>query len=468
MIRNILISVNFNIDSNPRRKQVFSNTLVEPKRSNRSLPVVINGLLASESRSRTGEPSGNENSNSDHESLFITGDPDDENMIDSTAVEISNAKNVPLHQMSKLNPSANPFNPTPVINGNSAINSTTHENAGSFGRPTPIVSMTPTLGKSTSATTVDTPSLSNSTSQAQQPPKFNFFPSETTIPMTSDSSAPLATATTPLINLPTSSSNPTPQPKKSLFHSSSIFSPDPTKFSFATSPLFEAANAKNDSKVAEVSTSKSLFPSLENAKNFDLSPQLPLKVTTPIASSSALFPSSLSVPKLPETSTAATPKISSQLFPATVQTTQATPPTNIKPIPPSFASLSKSGPKEEASKALKPIPAHELIAASNVGSSSDSTNLTLQEPIPSKSTTTASNSLNPAPSRFVPSLSPAQQAKVSPPEPDPRPAVLDSLANSMMLDDAGLLEQFLEYTLGPIIQESFYQVDDERSWETAR
>ena len=35
------------------------------------------------------------------------------------------------------------------------------------------------------------------------------------------------------------------------------------------------------------------------------------------------------------------------------------------------------------------------------------------------------------------------------------------------MDDEGLLKQFVEYTIGPIIAASFRQVKDERSWTKA-
>ena len=43
----------------------------------------------------------------------------------------------------------------------------------------------------------------------------------------------------------------------------------------------------------------------------------------------------------------------------------------------------------------------------------------------------------------------------------------NELANAVMRDDNGLLQQFLEYTVGPMITSSIAQVQDERSWEEA-
>jgi len=37
----------------------------------------------------------------------------------------------------------------------------------------------------------------------------------------------------------------------------------------------------------------------------------------------------------------------------------------------------------------------------------------------------------------------------------------------MMMDDEGLLSQFIEYTIGPVVAASFHQIKDERSWAKA-
>jgi hypothetical protein len=49
-----------------------------------------------------------------------------------------------------------------------------------------------------------------------------------------------------------------------------------------------------------------------------------------------------------------------------------------------------------------------------------------------------------------------------------RPAALHALSESLMLDDDGLLQQFIEYTIGPIVTASIRQVQEERSWQQAR
>lgn len=45
--------------------------------------------------------------------------------------------------------------------------------------------------------------------------------------------------------------------------------------------------------------------------------------------------------------------------------------------------------------------------------------------------------------------------------------MLSELADAVMRDDHGLLQQFLEYTIGPLITSSMAQLQDEQSWEEA-
>lgn len=50
---------------------------------------------------------------------------------------------------------------------------------------------------------------------------------------------------------------------------------------------------------------------------------------------------------------------------------------------------------------------------------------------------------------------------------DPESSVSNELANAVMRDNNGLLQQFLEYTIGSMIASSIAQLQDERSWEEA-
>ena len=50
---------------------------------------------------------------------------------------------------------------------------------------------------------------------------------------------------------------------------------------------------------------------------------------------------------------------------------------------------------------------------------------------------------------------------------DPRSVALDELSRIMLLEDNGIIQQFIEFTVGPIIKASIAQFDDESSWKEA-
>ena len=60
------------------------------------------------------------------------------------------------------------------------------------------------------------------------------------------------------------------------------------------------------------------------------------------------------------------------------------------------------------------------------------------------------------------------KSKPTPTKKDHRLQALDTLSKAMLLDDGGLLQQFVEHTIGPIISAAFRQRKDELSWERAR
>ena len=67
----------------------------------------------------------------------------------------------------------------------------------------------------------------------------------------------------------------------------------------------------------------------------------------------------------------------------------------------------------------------------------------------------------------TPSLSNATLLPAGDTQFDTESSVLSELADAVMRDDHGLLQQFLEYTVGPLIISSMAQLQDERSWEEA-
>lgn len=51
--------------------------------------------------------------------------------------------------------------------------------------------------------------------------------------------------------------------------------------------------------------------------------------------------------------------------------------------------------------------------------------------------------------------------------PHQRSAVLNTLSDAIMHDVDGLLHQFVEYMVGPVIVNSLREIKDERSWNRA-
>lgn len=99
---------------------------------------------------------------------------------------------------------------------------------------------------------------------------------------------------------------------------------------------------------------------------------------------------------------------------------------------------------EPTSSDLTPVP-----------STRDNGPKTVQEPASDSQTTT------------TPSLSNATILPAGDTQLDPESSVLSELADAVMRDDHGLLQQFLEYTIGPLITSSMAQLQDEQSWEEA-
>lgn len=67
---------------------------------------------------------------------------------------------------------------------------------------------------------------------------------------------------------------------------------------------------------------------------------------------------------------------------------------------------------------------------------------------------------------FTPAAPLAQQEKETV-RSDSRSRVLDSISTSLVLDDGGIMDQFLEFTLADVINDAARQVEDERSWTKA-
>jgi len=453
----------------------------------------------------------------DSESLFINGDSDEEKELQRSRSRSPQDRNVVNVDAPKLNAAATPFNPfVPANLGASSQNSFP---STTFGRPSsnPLTtqnppSSTPTFNFSSKPATQEafgnneTPKFdflaaanakkgeeSKETPKAfsnKEPKTFNFFPStgKTRATHNSMKSSPFGTvpegakgvfgqppAASPTVkpsvpaqsplNIPSSSVETTAplQPKSVLDQPSA--SPAPPSFSFGTSPLFNLDAPKQNDKTEQVATSSAL-PDFEGK-----APGTAITKPDDDVSKSAFFPT-LTAPPGPTpilfapTAQPAIPSISTQpeifkastaLFPnfLTTETAPASPPS--KP-------QETSAPLQPASFFPKPknietsLPQPPAISLTN------------QSQPPAQPKAQGPNILATSSSKAADNASTqARQGTQTPKQPqtNPRSLLLDKLSDALMLEDNGLLQQFIEFTVGPIITSSIAQLADEESWEEA-
>lgn len=497
MANSIKINANKRTDTNPRRKQPFSFNLVEQKRRGRTLPATINGLTAAQAQTQglvIEDNSDNEGSAAnDGESLFL---PDQtgstrlarEPTVNGVTPSVTSTQEEKGEVASKASPLFQ-FKPSTPSFPTSEKPHDTPTGIWSFGKPSgPISSTQPT-------NPVDTPSFDPSKPANYSPfsdlnkpetkpgPFSNLNQPDSTPSSLNNSKKPNTTpglfgfsdrqdSTVPTFTTAGSTGQAHQDPSSTSSPSRSIFDAKPnstassTKISFGTSPLFsqnEIGKSTQPEKKDEISNSSPAASAPPAA--YDLqpsgSPFAFLKHAKPIAPSSPL------PPQAPDNHIEKKPAQRS--------------------LPPPFSS---------------PIPPSALASGSHFQSTQQSnhpdanSNLDFTRPIATSSTPfsffppkTTENSPEQrkdqtAPTTATPAFKTQQltstksppsnragdpsEAAVATTPPNPRPAVLDALAESLMMDDRGLLQQFIEYTVGPIVHHAFLEVEDDRSWHQAR
>ena len=479
------------IDTNPRRKQTFSKNLVEKKRLGRTLPAVISGLTVSESRAKgqieeSSASEGSPASKADDEPLFLNDDLY-ENPSEGFKPTANNGTAETPASLTLSRPSTNTFSSTesiaPFQNTHTPAASTIPKPLSNFPLPASSTFGQPTgppKAPNTSETPIST-EVSRSTSMsspAKTPPVFSFTtPAALTVgtlssPFTTGQNGlqqPTLTNQQPqgIFGQPSVSNIATTPPImtikspfdfKAMPSTTSSFAPLQTKHSVDTNPLHHSRTPFSPStplSTADPSPVKpfafpsqvpktsnaSLFPSLSSTVNdpvpatlnqtkpilFSSSPQVTSASTTLDAPKTAKLPHPGFVFNLPPSSS---PDPSQQKFAFTI-----TPPTLQFPseYPPILHPPTSSNTMEN----LLPTSNAELALSSK--------------------TLSAKPSLQRIPSH--------EQTKIGPPKPDPRSKALDQLAVAFVNDDDGLLQQFLEYTISPIIVKAMDQVKAERSRE---
>lgn len=479
---------------------------MESKRLGRTLPAVINGLSAAQAQSQgfIEVPSDADTASmATSEPLFV-GESDD----DSTSSRSRSDSPEKIQDVNgkapRLNPATTPFDPNPATTSTTPVNPNPFSAATTFGKPssTQIQSIsTPVFDFNSKPTNqaAHNPFQSNephkfnffppadSTKAAElkgvpdvvgskEPPKFSLIPSQSA-PMTEGISngsvlsrfaPPMGkklifgqpsttipgTTTTGADKSPTSTEAAVPPKPQSVFDRPSALSAPPV-FSFGTSPLFGSAGTEpkvHDSKVTTIQTLQEEVADTSAPQQKDAAIQPPTS-TTPLAPKPTPF--SLFPPSDPLTKRTNPPPATSLKFPTSNDTQLPTPEPqlNLRSSQPSSIfqpSTAPTFPSPLSSPSTKPLDASQKLPSVLDPTTSNSrafSGSTLIKPSGSQHSQEPSNS---APSHL-----------------DPRSVALDKLSRIMLLEDNGIIQHFVEFTVGPIIKASIAQFDDESSWKEA-
>lgn len=140
---------------------------------------------------------------------------------------------------------------------------------------------------------------------------------------------------------------------------------------------------------------------------------------------------------------------STHSFPSAFQSSTLQASDHSDPIPsqqPSRPSVFSAAPASPAIPAT-PVP-HQQRTQSNVPASNPAIS--------------GNNSISSASTQFAPPSSPPKPAL-----PNPRPAALDKVTDGLVFDNGGLLQQYIEMTIAPIMRSAIAQFEDEESWREA-
>lgn len=454
---------------------------MESKRLGRTLPAVINGLSAAQAQSQgfIEVPSDADTASvANSESLFV-GESDDES--NSARSRSESPQKIPdvNGRAPQLNPAATPFDPKPTTSTAPA-------------HPNPFAATT-TFGKpsGTQIQSNSTPVFSfssKSTNQAAQnpfeskiPPKSSFFPSQPA-PTTEGHSngfslSPFAPPMEkkPIFGQPSTTfpatTNPetikaiaqktatpieaaVPSKPNSVFDQPAALSAPPV-FSFETSPLFGSAPTEpkaHDSKANQSQISGEKPPSVSAPQQKDAAIKPPTSTTALTSKSTpfSLFPPSDRLTK--ETNH---PPAAPSNFPTSKETLLPTP----------EPQLNSKSPQPSAIFPSSTTPTFQPPLSSPISKSSEA----VQKPTSFLEPTASNSQALSGPTLFQPSGSQfgKEQATSAPSQLDPKSVALDKLSRLMLLEDNGVIQHFIEFTVGPIIKSSIAQYNDELSWKEA-
>ncbi|KAI4151966.1 MAG: hypothetical protein LQ341_000803 [Variospora aurantia] len=467
-------------DANANRKQAFSANLVEQKRHGRTFPAVVNGLTAAQAQAQgyivDDSPDNDDSTSTNNESLFL---PDRPAIHEPASQPVTNGADTqeppkikekirdgPSGSISFLQPSAKPFSFSDISTPNTST-------ANFFGRPSISTSSQPTTQPfSTGFNIAD--KTKNSPFDEQSKPEAASSPFSKINQAVSKS--PSFNFAKPFTEQAQSSFNPTTSSTSSHFSVQPPSTSDsPSKVNFGASPLFNfpgqgnAIQAENSKTNIDISTNPNLTAAeSKRGKQKDMLLESFNSNPASNASTSTHFPSAPTLVAQKDTNDKSSPlsfppsglASAASSLPSNTSTERLVKPAHphgIRPNQPSPPSSIRSSTRpSESSFSQQPNNVTEPRKQSPFQPPTDVTKQTFQ------------------PSAFSVSASQPQPPIASSPKPaatetpDPRPAVLDALAEGLLMEDQGLLQQFIEYTIGPIVHEAFHEVEEERSWQRAR
>ncbi|KAL8913427.1 MAG: hypothetical protein Q9171_001720 [Xanthocarpia ochracea] len=471
-------------DTNPSRKQPFSSQLVEQKRRGRTLPAIINGLTAAQAQAQglilEDTSDDGETSATNDESLFLP----DQAASDKHAQEPSVNKKTPSvpgtqdktgEDASKPGPffRLNPSAPSFITSGNSDDPT---PGTGFFGKPSALVSTEPknpfSAPQSNNPKAANYNPFTNQNKPGTMPgPVSNMNKPDTAPSLFSnhnkqESTTPVFTTTEPITQ---GQSNPglVASSSRSIFDTKPSSTPDSNKVSFGTSPFFTQKDPIKPTQTETEDAFISISPGVKAARLMAGGSQLsnpPFKFLNhaePAAATSTLPPQVLAtnIEKGPAQQSLPPPSLSflppsnpssGFSFPSTQQADRADKSTNldsatrptITPQPLPYSQPSNAAPPSEQT-----IDRTAAVTSSPTFKAQPLTSIKSQAPNPAAD---------------------APRTTIAKAPPNPRPAVLDALAEGLMMDDQGLLQQFIEFTVGPIVHQAFLEVEDDESWNRAR
>ena len=368
----------------------------------------------------------------------------------------------------RLNPSAPSF----ITSG---ISNDTTTGTGFFGKPSALVSTEPR--NPFSAPQSNNPKAANYnpfTSQnkpgTMPGPVSNMDKPDTAPSLFSnhnkqESTTPVSNTTGPT-NQGQSNSGLVASSSRSIFDTKPSSTSDSNKVSFGTSPLFSQKDPTKSIQTETKDAFSNISPGVKAARSMagGSQPSIPpfkfLNQAEPAAATSTLPPQVLAANK--------------ERGPAQ----QSLPPPSLSFLPPSNISSGFSFPSTQQADrtdkstsldfATRPTITPKAIPGTQPSNAVPSSEQTIDRTAAVTSTPTfGAQPLTSIKSQVPNAAAEAPRTTTAKAPPNPRPAVLDALAEGLMMDDQGLLQQFIEFTVGPIVHQAFLEVEDDESWNRA-